>query len=105
MTNEYSVNNIVCTFDSDCITKTDTGGMQMRQQYVENIPIPVVSENVKQKIVDIVQLVINNHYVENELQQLTSVIDTEIYSSFGLNSDEIKKIEFEINKRIQKFPK
>lgn len=77
----------------------------MRQQYVENIPIPVVSENVKQKIVDIVQLVINNHYVENELQQLTSVIDTEIYSSFGLNSDEIKKIEFEINKRIQKFPK
>ena len=53
-----------CWFFFNSVATLDNGGFQMRQQFIENIPLP-------------------------KINQITKDIDTTIYNAFGFTSEEI----------------
>jgi hypothetical protein len=77
------------------IAVLDNGGMQMRQQYIELMPIPFVSESVKEKIIENVKNVNTKHnlIIENEINKL-------VYFAYGLDNEEINFIKQNIEKKI-----
>ena len=73
----------------------DDGGMQMRQQYVELIPIPCVNIAKKQKISELV-LILNknkNSQIENELNEM-------VYSLYNFDEKEIQQIRHFIQEKL-----
>jgi hypothetical protein len=66
----------------------DDGGMQMRQQYVESIPIPRADKTDKQNIIELVTKINkgNNRENENKLNEL-------IYTLYNFDREEIQKIK------------
>jgi hypothetical protein len=73
----------------------DNGGMQMRQQYVELMPIPPVSEKIKNEIVENVKITSSKYNIDIE-----NKTNDFVYSAFGLNNEEIEFIRENIKKKI-----
>jgi len=83
-------------FFSRNIAILDNGGMQMRQQYVENIPIPKITERniaLKAEIEHLVKQVIEKRKNTQDTTDLENRIDRLVYEMFDLTEDEIALIE------------
>ncbi|KAA0240232.1 MAG: hypothetical protein EDM72_13050, partial [Chlorobiota bacterium] len=83
-------------FFSKNIAILDNGGMQMRQQYVENIPIPKITERniaLKAEIEHLVKQVIEKRKNTQDTTDLENRIDRLVYEMFDLTEDEIALIE------------
>jgi hypothetical protein len=65
----------------------DDGGMQMRQQFVELMPIPYVDKIKKQNITELVKLL--NKKVNGQIE---SELNNVVYSLYNFNQDEILQI-------------
>lgn len=74
----------------------DNGGMQMRQQFVENIPIPIINESnskLKEEIEHLVEDIIAFKKVSKDTSDLEIKIDQLVYKLFDLSEEEIAIIE------------
>jgi hypothetical protein len=65
----------------------DDGGMQMRQQFIELMPIPCVDKIKKQNITELVKILNKNNdsQIKNELNEM-------VYSLYNFDSKEILQI-------------
>jgi hypothetical protein len=73
----------------------DNGGMQMRQQYIELMPIPVVSKSTKENIIKIVESMTQSVNIDIEQQ-----INKLVYSAYQFNEDEVLYIQQCIENKI-----
>ena len=85
-------------FFRENIAILDKGGMQMRQQYVENILIPPITSENKPLVKTIEHLVENillkkKEKISSDTSKLEKEIDQIIYILYDLNEEEIKIIE------------
>jgi len=72
----------------------DDGGMQMRQQFIELMPIPLGNEKTKRNITNlVVKLNTENHkHKEDEINNL-------VYTLYGFDQNEIKQIKSVIEEK------
>jgi hypothetical protein len=73
----------------------DDGGMQMRQQYVELIPIPFISTLFKEEIVNAVKLLNTNYSKDVDIQ-----INNIVYKAYNLDDEEIQHIKQHIKNKM-----
>ncbi|MDR0610702.1 MAG: hypothetical protein LBG58_11370 [Planctomycetaceae bacterium] len=66
----------------------DDGGMQMRQQYVELMPIPIPPDHIKIKISELVKHILKNTNIDN-----SNLINQYVYNLYGFTNDEIHYIK------------
>ena len=73
----------------------DDGGMQMRQQFIELIPIPCIEKTTRQKIIDIV-----NNLNNSKNEELENLLNDIVYKIYEFSSTEIKQIKHYIREKI-----
>jgi hypothetical protein len=77
----------------------DDGGFQMRQQFIEEIYIPPITESnhhLSVQIEALLELRIKNHEIQNPNKtdvQIEAEIDQLVYELYGLTEKEIKIVE------------
>ncbi|MEW6171409.1 MAG: TaqI-like C-terminal specificity domain-containing protein, partial [Candidatus Omnitrophota bacterium] len=81
------------------ISVLDNGGMQMRQQFVENIPIPQCTSDEKKQIKNLVAEIKS---LEN-MQKSQQIINDIIYKVFGFSSKEIDQIKEFVAKKYNEI--
>ena len=73
----------------------DDGGMQMRQQYIELMPIPCVDKIKKQNIIELVNIL-----NKNKNSQIEEEINKTIYTLYNFDQKEIQQIRHIISEKI-----
>ena len=81
------------------ISILDNGGMQMRQQYVENIPVPQCSNSVITKIEQLLSKITNS---ENGVESQIKVNEL-IYQAFNFTDEEVIFIKDFISSKIKEI--
>lgn len=77
----------------------DNGGMQMRQQYVENIPIPMCNSERKKHIE---KLVMDINTINNN-QRLHKDTNDIVYQIFGFTNEEMSFIKKFVNEKYSEI--
>lgn len=78
----------------------DNGGMQMRQQYIENLLIPQISSQEQQPFIDITNRILLAKEQQQDTTELEQQIDEMIYKLYDLTDEEIEIIEGTNNESI-----
>ncbi|GHU08115.1 hypothetical protein FACS1894151_03490 [Spirochaetia bacterium] len=76
----------------------DNGGMQMRQQYIELMPIPAVCTEKQQSITHLVTEIIDHYSVE-----IDKKLNTLIYQTYQIDDSEVIYIKQYIREKIQEI--
>ena len=71
----------------------DNGGMQMRQQYIENLLVPQISPQEQQPFIDLVDKIMEAKKTGADTSEYEAQIDLLVYQLYDLTPEEIALIE------------
>ena len=75
------------------VTRLDDGGFNMQKIHIEQLPIPKLSTDQQQPLVDLVDKILTAKKTGKNTAHLEREIDQQVYALYGLTKDEINIIE------------